>query len=170
MLMTPTILLYLEKSQTPDYRFVYVDIGSYGKDCDSAIFQRTNFYQLLTEGRLSIPPPVPLHSSQNNRMPHVILGDEAFQLTEHLLRPFGGNHLDVKKLLYQSNHEGDISRRNIEVLQKYLVNIIFELLKISAELSNQTVNKSVAVVEEWEVFLYYQSFKNVEIFNIYSNI
>lgn len=27
-----------------DYRFVYVDIGSYGKDCDSAIFQRTNFY------------------------------------------------------------------------------------------------------------------------------
>lgn len=87
-----------------DYRFVYVDIGSYGKDCDSAIFQRTNFYQLLTEGRLNIPPPVPLHPSRNNRIPHVLVGDEAFQLTQHLLRPFGGNHLDVEKRIYNYRH------------------------------------------------------------------
>ena len=27
-----------------NYRFVYVDIGSYGKDCDSIIFKRSTLW------------------------------------------------------------------------------------------------------------------------------
>jgi len=44
-----------------NYRFVYGDIGSYGKDCDSTIFKRstpwtsvqTNMLELLSERPLS---------------------------------------------------------------------------------------------------------------------
>ncbi|KAJ8910739.1 hypothetical protein NQ315_010990 [Exocentrus adspersus] len=35
-----------------DYRFVYVDIGAYGKDCDSSVFQQTVFF--LNAGRREI--------------------------------------------------------------------------------------------------------------------
>lgn len=28
-----------------NYKFVYVDIGSYGKDCDSAIFKRSSLWK-----------------------------------------------------------------------------------------------------------------------------
>jgi len=44
-----------------NYRFVYIDIGGYGKDCDSTIFKRstlwtaiqTNMLELLSERLLS---------------------------------------------------------------------------------------------------------------------
>jgi hypothetical protein len=29
------------------YCFIYIDVGAYGKDCDSSVFQRTNFYRML---------------------------------------------------------------------------------------------------------------------------
>ena len=40
-----------------NYRFVYIDVGAYGEDCDSSVFQRTNFYRMLTDGRLNVPQP-----------------------------------------------------------------------------------------------------------------
>jgi hypothetical protein len=30
-----------------EYRFTFVDIGAYGKDCDSTIFKETSFWVLL---------------------------------------------------------------------------------------------------------------------------
>jgi hypothetical protein len=32
-----------------NYRFVYVDVGAYGKDCDSSVFQRADFYRRTFE-------------------------------------------------------------------------------------------------------------------------
>jgi len=37
-----------------NYRFVYIDEGAYDKECDSSVFQRTNFYRMLTDGRLDV--------------------------------------------------------------------------------------------------------------------
>lgn len=34
-----------------NYRFVYVNIGSYGNDCDSAIFKRSDMWKSITAGR-----------------------------------------------------------------------------------------------------------------------
>lgn len=44
------------------------------------------------------------YSLKVTRLPHILVGDEAFQLTQHLLRPFEGNHLDVKKRIYNYQH------------------------------------------------------------------
>ena len=40
-----------------NYHFVYTDGGAYGKDCDSSVFQNTNFYRMLTDGRLNVSQP-----------------------------------------------------------------------------------------------------------------
>jgi hypothetical protein len=38
-----------------DYRFVYVDICSYGKDCDSTIFKRYTLWTSIQTNILKLP-------------------------------------------------------------------------------------------------------------------
>lgn len=83
-----------------EYRFIYVNVGSFGKDCDSSIFKTTTFWKMLTEHSLQIPKPSPLHEGSQIDVPFVLIGDEAFGLHEHLLMPFGGTHLDRQKLIF----------------------------------------------------------------------
>ncbi|KAL0830012.1 hypothetical protein ABMA28_003470 [Loxostege sticticalis] len=58
-----------------DYNFVFIDVGSYGKDC--AVFKKTQFWKSLIDNTLNIPTPC----------------DEAFALHTNLLRPYGGLRL-----------------------------------------------------------------------------
>ena len=81
------------------YRFVYVDIGSYGKHCDSYILKNSVFWKKLNDGSLQIPDPKPLTES-GDIVPFVLVGDEAFALHNNLLLPFGGTHLDERKQIF----------------------------------------------------------------------
>ncbi|XP_044766591.1 protein ALP1-like [Coccinella septempunctata] len=79
-----------------DYKFVYVDIGSYGTNCDSYNLKNTGLWEKLNDESLPIPDPTPLTESGKS-IPFVLVGDEAFALHNNLLRPFGGTHLDERK-------------------------------------------------------------------------
>ena len=54
-----------------DYKFKYVDIGAYGKDCDSSVFQETSFFKLLIRDELHIPPSGPLFTNYTEKFPYV---------------------------------------------------------------------------------------------------
>ena len=41
----PVVLMAVVNS---NYRFIYKDVGAYGKDCDYSVFQKTNSYRMLT--------------------------------------------------------------------------------------------------------------------------
>lgn len=83
-----------------EYRFIFMSVGSYGKECDSSIFKESTIWKKLNDGSLNIPKPRPLHATLQNDMPYVLVGDEAFPLSTNLLRHFGGTHLDhMKKYL-----------------------------------------------------------------------
>lgn len=72
----------------PHYKFTYIDVGSYGKDSDSTIFEDSSFYQLLKSGRdLNLPAPKPLPGFQQTT-PHVFIADGGFKLATFLMRPF----------------------------------------------------------------------------------
>ncbi|CAB3220589.1 unnamed protein product [Arctia plantaginis] len=81
-----------------EYRFIYISVGSYGNECDSSIFKETTFWKKLNDGSLNIPKP--LHETIEKDMPYVLVGDEAFPLTTNLMRPFGGNHLNDTKRIF----------------------------------------------------------------------
>ncbi|CAH1978729.1 unnamed protein product [Acanthoscelides obtectus] len=83
-----------------DYKFIYVDIGAYGKDCDSSVFQQTVFFKLMMENKLHIPPPCPLEATGKDTFPYVFVGDEAFGLSENLMRPYAGHNLTEKKRIF----------------------------------------------------------------------
>lgn len=72
--------------------FISVDFGAYGKNSDGAIVRDSNLGKRLLSNHLNIPPPKVLPST-NIVLPHVIVGDEAFPLHKHIMRPFPGAQL-----------------------------------------------------------------------------
>lgn len=95
-----------------DYKFTYVDIGAYGKDCDSNIFKESSFWTSVTKGNIQLPEEECLPGATNPKVPYFLVGDEAFALHKHLLRPYGGHNLTVKKRIF--NYRLSRARRYIE--------------------------------------------------------
>ncbi|RVE49444.1 hypothetical protein evm_005875 [Chilo suppressalis] len=103
-----------------NYCFIAVNIGAYGKNNDSTIFQDSVFYKKLVEKTLDIPDPKPISQTDITPLPHVIVGDEAFSLSEHIMRPYCGKSLTTKKRIF--NYRLSRARRYIECCFGILVN------------------------------------------------
>ncbi|XP_050497834.1 uncharacterized protein LOC126878998 [Diabrotica virgifera virgifera] len=85
---------YLNKFSTvlmaivgPDYRFISVNIGGFGKNSDGGIFEASNMGRRFETNQMGVPEPKNL-PGQNELSHHVLIGDEAFALKPYLLRPF----------------------------------------------------------------------------------
>lgn len=74
-----------------NYEFIYVDIGCQGRISDGGVFRNTTLFQKLNENQLMLPPDEPLPSCEEP-LPYVFVGDDAFALTTHLLKPYPGIH------------------------------------------------------------------------------
>ncbi|XP_025200465.1 protein ALP1-like [Melanaphis sacchari] len=85
------VLLALVDAQ---YKFTVVDVGAFGKNSDGGILSHSNF----GKNKLNIPNNRALPGT-NEKLPYVIIGDEAFPLKNYLLRPYSGPQMynDVKK-------------------------------------------------------------------------
>ena len=101
------------------YRFVYVDIGAYGKECDSTIFQNTRLYELLIQHRLPIPASKPLPGLQKP-VPYVFIADEGLPLMTNVMRPYSGKHLNTDQRVF--NYRLSRARRNVECAFGILAN------------------------------------------------
>ncbi|XP_052744688.1 uncharacterized protein LOC128199405 [Bicyclus anynana] len=97
-----------------NYKFVFVDVGAYGKESDSTIFRNSTLYKILMRNELPLPDPQPLGNDHNNEppIPYVLVGDEAFGLSKHVMRPYGGSNLNVKQRVY--NYRLSRARRYVE--------------------------------------------------------
>lgn len=131
-----------------DYRFIYVDIGAYGKDCDSSILQQTVFWKKVKENKLHIPPPAPLGEANDaDPLPYVFIGDEAFPQSTYLLRPYGRRtDLDVKKKIF--NYRLCRARRYVECAFGILSNkwrIFHRAINVSKEFAKDIVKASVVL-------------------------
>ncbi|KAJ8924697.1 hypothetical protein NQ315_000848 [Exocentrus adspersus] len=90
-----------------------VDIGGRGRESDGGIFKRSNMGERLNNNELHIPPPE--YIGNRRLLPYVIVADEAFQLTNFMLRPYPGRGYtelnDSKKIF---NYRLSRARRVIE--------------------------------------------------------
>ncbi|CAH1979853.1 unnamed protein product, partial [Acanthoscelides obtectus] len=94
-----------------DYNFIFVDIGAYGKKCDSSVFKESTFWKNLTNNTLNLPDATRLPGT-DYKLPFVFVGDEAFDLHYYLLRPFGGHQLNELKRTF--NYRLTRARKFIE--------------------------------------------------------
>ncbi|XKL65178.1 hypothetical protein PGB90_005264 [Kerria lacca] len=81
-----------------DYHFVYSNMGSYDKDCDSTIFKRCTLWQGIESNATDLPEVKSLYPEFTDYvLSYFLVGDEAFGLHKYLLRPFRGTGLTIKK-------------------------------------------------------------------------
>lgn len=70
-----------------DYKFIAIDVGSYGRNSDGGIFEKSEIGKKLETGTFGVPENSPLEEN-GLPQPYVIIGDEAFPLKTYLLRPY----------------------------------------------------------------------------------
>ena len=103
-----------------NYRFIFVNIGSYGKCSDSNIFQECNLWQKVQDKSIDLPAPELLEGETSNKLPYVFVADEAFALSPNLLRPYGGDDLSSEKRIF--NYRLTRARRYVECAFGILAN------------------------------------------------
>lgn len=95
------------------YRFVAVDVGSYGREGDAGIFMKSNIGKKINDNTLKIPPPKVLPGTAILQ-PHIIVGDEAFSLTTTMMQPYPQNQATHDKAKAVYNYRHSRARRTAE--------------------------------------------------------
>jgi len=80
------ISIVLQGVADSESRFIFVDIGAYGKQSDGGTFSASTLYHFLEDFESTLPKPASLEGS-GTEMPFVILGDEAYPLKTYLMNP-----------------------------------------------------------------------------------
>ncbi|XP_068098572.1 uncharacterized protein [Hyperolius riggenbachi] len=124
-----------------EYNFLYIDVGSYGSASDSQIFRNTNLYYRMENGMLDLPPPTPWPRTTNESFPYTFVGDEAFALSRHMMRPYSSKNLDERKSYF--NYRLSMCRQKVECSFGILTN----KWRVLHTAINLKVDTAVAVVK-----------------------
>ncbi|KAM5148079.1 uncharacterized protein ACMZJ9_011739, partial [Mantella aurantiaca] len=103
-----------------NYNLISVDVGSYGSAPDSSVFQHSEFYKQLSQGQLDIPEPRPLPGTSDPDFPMVFVADEAFAISNNLMRSYSSHSLDEKRTNF--NYRLSMARRMVECAFGILAN------------------------------------------------
>lgn len=94
-----------------DYEFLMVDVGMNGRVSDGGILNNSKFGSLLKTNGLNIPPEEMLPNSDKTA-PFVFVGDDAFALSDNLLKPFSQTGITLKQRIF--NYRLSRARRIVE--------------------------------------------------------
>lgn len=96
-----------------NYSFVAIDVGAFGSNSDASVFRNSNIGRRLLTNQLDLPvDSVIPNYNEGSEMPFVFVGDEAFPLLKHLMRPYPSKNLSMKEKIY--NYRLSYARRTVE--------------------------------------------------------
>ena len=96
-----------------DCRFTYINVGAYGHQGDSQIFNDSAFYHKLHNNELNFPEPETLpNDDEGEKIPYFIIGDEAFRHMENLQKGYPNRGLNEEQRIY--NYRLSSARRCVE--------------------------------------------------------
>lgn len=127
-------------------RFLFVDIGAYGKDCDSSILQNTEFWKKMVRGELNIPEARPITPEMRLKVPYVFVADSAFAINENILKEFSNNNMSVRQRVF--NYRLHRARQYVEGAFGILANkwrIFHRPLNVSKTFSKNIVKACVVL-------------------------
>lgn len=79
-----------------DCKFIFIDVGGYGKQSDAGTFAESKTFQFLEDFEKNLPKPCPFEGS-DGPMPFVFVGDDAYPLKVYLMKPYPGNNLSQEQ-------------------------------------------------------------------------
>ena len=98
------------------YKFLWVDVGRSGGSSDGGLFRSTALGQKVLDATINLPADDRIKGSNSPiAQPYVMVGDEAFPLAKHIMRPFSGRtktKLSARKLVF--NYRLSRARRLVE--------------------------------------------------------
>uniref|UniRef100_A0A336MP40 CSON001967 protein n=1 Tax=Culicoides sonorensis TaxID=179676 RepID=A0A336MP40_CULSO len=94
-----------------DYNLIYIDVGVNGRHSDGGVFKNCTFYKALSQELLNIPSPTPL-PGREIPVPFVLVADDAFAMSHHLLKPYATRNLTGTQRIF--NYRLSRARRIIE--------------------------------------------------------
>jgi hypothetical protein len=96
-----------------DSLFTIISVGDVGRNSDSGVLKNSGFFDALHSGNLNIPPPQCLpHQENQPAFPMFFIGDEAFPLSKHIMRPFPRMILTNERRIY--NYRISRARKSVE--------------------------------------------------------
>lgn len=96
-----------------DANFLIVDVGEVGRNSDGGVFAASNFGRRFIDQNLNLPLPRQLDPEKATLFPYVFVGDEAYGLTKHLMKPFARTTAITKeRKIYNYRHSR--ARRIVE--------------------------------------------------------
>lgn len=84
-----------------EYKFTLVDIGAYGSESDGGIFNKSETSQGVKNDTLQLPSSYAYLPGTNSKTTYYFVGDAAFELSRHVMKPFPENILLKKKIQLQ---------------------------------------------------------------------
>lgn len=95
-----------------NYKFTLFHVGSFGSESDGGILSKSAFGKALYEGNLSVPKEKTRLPSSEIETNFYFVGDEAFQMSTNLMRPYPGRNLNEMKKIF--NYRLSRAQRIIE--------------------------------------------------------
>ncbi|XP_035228655.1 protein ALP1-like [Stegodyphus dumicola] len=92
-------------------KFIYVDVGTNGRISDGGVWDKSKLKSLVERDELFLPAPNTLPGTDVN-VPYVIVADDAFPLTQYIMKPYPGRHLTKEKRIF--NYRLSRARRIVE--------------------------------------------------------
>lgn len=72
-----------------NYCFTFVNVGCQGRISDGGVYANTSLATLIENNALNMPEASPL-PGRTLSVPYVFIGDDAFPLRQHILKPYPG--------------------------------------------------------------------------------
>lgn len=96
-----------------NYNFIYIDVGCNGRVSDGGVFLNSNLYKSIfnEQNILNLPEDKPL-PGRHLSVPHVIVGDGAFALSERVLKPYPFRNMTNQQRVF--NYRLSRARRVVE--------------------------------------------------------
>lgn len=123
-------------------KFLLIDVGSYGKEGDAGIFQKSLMGCKVSNGEY-LPPPQHLPAS-DIKLPHVIVGDEAFRLDKHVMKPFTQKQAAADSFKWNFNYALCRARRVTESAFGIMC-VVFRIFFTPINLKPETVDLVIFV-------------------------
>ena len=94
------------------YKFLYVDVGAAGHASDAGVYGQSTLKTAIASNTLSLPRPTPLPKSPEFQVNYHIVGDDAFPMSENLMKPYPQRNLEPRKRIF--NYRLSRARRVVE--------------------------------------------------------
>uniref|UniRef100_A0A3B1JEE5 DDE Tnp4 domain-containing protein n=1 Tax=Astyanax mexicanus TaxID=7994 RepID=A0A3B1JEE5_ASTMX len=95
-----------------DYKFIWADVSGNGSSSDAHIYNHSDLRAGLENGDLlGWPHPDPLPNDTQD-VPYFLLGDDAFSLRTHMMKPYGAKNLTREERIF--NYRLSRARRVVE--------------------------------------------------------